>query len=372
MGSLAQTAIILEAKILKNKDFSLLDRYRGRYFLLLSATFALVAMLAFLLWRLSGGNFTTVSFTLWLILPVLISLPVLVLYLSQSIYLAYQAMLFGHFSLYSIAIAASGYYHSPMMVNLFYIPLIALLSGRAKVAVNWSATAVIAVIIFFLCAEFQLPNLLANELSVSSVLWYQWNLIICVVISGILALAYEKTVQVITDVLVKERQYFERDALTDSLTGLANAHQLERVTQSILQEQTALSFIAVDVDHFISINKQYGHHTGDQILQAVAKRLQQAVSRNDIVARLEADHFIILLPKVHEQEDIIAIRKSIEKQLALPVLSKKHELRLEFIIFTHHISQKDKQCLKFYKNAFVEHGAVTVMNTIESEQAHAK
>lgn len=358
---LVKFATALEKRILRRPDFSLLERYRGRYFITMSATFSLMSLVSFLLWLLSGGVFTTASFSLWLVLLLVLIAPVVIFYFSQSIHLAYQSLLIAHFILYLLVISVSGYYHSPMMINLFYIPLIALLSGRAVTVVRWSTLSVVAVIVFFLCEQFQAPPLFSYRYTVSSELWYQWNLITCVLISGILALAYERTVQVITDILVNERQYYERDALTDSLTGLVNGHQLERVTQSILQQMHTLQFIAVDIVDFTNINTTYGHHTGDQVLEAVAKRLLKSVSQHDVVSRLEKDHFIILFPKIKDKEDIKIIKDSLDKQLQLPVLTKKHEIDIECTVLMDNISNVEKNSLKFYKEFFVEQYASTVI-----------
>ncbi len=86
----------------------------------------------------------------------------------------------------------------------------------------------------------------------------------------------------------------------DILTGLPNRALLnQRLRQIVAQaardaQQVACLFL--DFDHFKRINDTLGHDAGDQLLQAVAQRLTNAVRESDTVARLGGDEFVIILP----------------------------------------------------------------------------
>jgi diguanylate cyclase (GGDEF)-like protein len=87
-------------------------------------------------------------------------------------------------------------------------------------------------------------------------------------------------------------------ASTDFLTGLANREafrsELEAIMASADQQET-LSVVCVDLDDFKDVNDRLGHAAGDDLLVAVARRLQSAVRPGDIVARLGGDEFAVLL-----------------------------------------------------------------------------
>lgn len=88
-------------------------------------------------------------------------------------------------------------------------------------------------------------------------------------------------------------------ALHDQLTGLYNRHFLaERAAQSLsamVRHQQELSIVMLDLDHFKKINDFNGHHIGDLVLQAVAKLLQDCFRKEDVVARMGGEEFVILM-----------------------------------------------------------------------------
>lgn len=93
----------------------------------------------------------------------------------------------------------------------------------------------------------------------------------------------------------------------DSLTGLPNrALFRDRLGQAMsrsdrLTQSVALMFL--DLDRFKTINDTLGHEVGDNLLRAVAKRLQTCVRGEDTVARLGGDEFTIILEQIATPED---------------------------------------------------------------------
>jgi diguanylate cyclase (GGDEF)-like protein len=87
-------------------------------------------------------------------------------------------------------------------------------------------------------------------------------------------------------------------ALHDALTGLPNRTLLlERVDHAMLRARRSdacAAVLFVDLDHFKSVNDQYGHSTGDELLVAVAGRLRSVLRPADTLARLSGDEFVIL------------------------------------------------------------------------------
>ncbi|CZF81508.1 putative diguanylate cyclase YdaM [Grimontia celer] len=81
----------------------------------------------------------------------------------------------------------------------------------------------------------------------------------------------------------------------DALTGLANrAHALDKLTQDHDKERD-MHVLFIDLDGFKSVNDQFGHQVGDELLKVVAERLKSSVSRRDFVSRLSGDEFLIAL-----------------------------------------------------------------------------
>jgi len=100
----------------------------------------------------------------------------------------------------------------------------------------------------------------------------------------------------------------------DILTGLPNRSLLnQRLKQILAQAQrdgTQVACLFLDFDHFKRINDTLGHDAGDQLLQAIAQRLTNAVRESDTVARLGGDEFVVVLPGIdpeHGGYEVMAV-----------------------------------------------------------------
>jgi len=96
----------------------------------------------------------------------------------------------------------------------------------------------------------------------------------------------------------------QRAATTDHLTGVLNRRAFElRLAQTALRDDHyPVAAFFVDLDGFKSINDTYGHHVGDEVLTAIAARLQSAVRSCDSVGRLGGDEFAVLCPDLEMAE----------------------------------------------------------------------
>ena len=102
---------------------------------------------------------------------------------------------------------------------------------------------------------------------------------------------------------ISERRAFEEElsrlAVTDSLTGVWNRRQGERLLAADLAESRRygpkLSVLMLDIDHFKEVNDEFGHQAGDQILVELTERLTAQVRATDVLARWGGEEFVILM-----------------------------------------------------------------------------
>ncbi len=108
----------------------------------------------------------------------------------------------------------------------------------------------------------------------------------------------------------------------DPLTGLANRSLLaERVSQAIVRAAHArgqLALLAIDLDRYRLVNESLGHAAGDALLRAVAERLQNALRREDTLARLGGDDFVLLWNGVRSADEAAALAGRIVSILGRP------------------------------------------------------
>lgn len=112
----------------------------------------------------------------------------------------------------------------------------------------------------------------------------------------------EAVVGILADVTERRAMMEEmcRLARTDALTGLWNRGYFMELARRELarakRDDTPLSLLMIDADHFKSINDTYGHDAGDQALRELARILRQGVREVDIPARFGGEEFVALLP----------------------------------------------------------------------------
>jgi len=117
------------------------------------------------------------------------------------------------------------------------------------------------------------------------------------------------------DRLARMAQY---DALTDLPNrALFNDRLLHAMAQA-RRDQGRLALMSIDLDHFKPVNDTHGHHVGDLLLQAVARRMQACVRESDSVGRIGGDEFFILLPVIESADDARTVAEKIRDALSQP------------------------------------------------------
>lgn len=121
------------------------------------------------------------------------------------------------------------------------------------------------------------------------------------------------------------------NTLHDPLTGLPNRTLFsERLGHAITRSKRKPLFhyavLFVDVDRFKIVNDSLGHHAGDELLIAVAKRLTAALRELDTVARLGGDEFAILLEDLAELRDASRVAERIQRDIGRAFNIGSHEI----------------------------------------------
>ncbi|MEP7055297.1 MAG: sensor domain-containing diguanylate cyclase [Actinomycetota bacterium] len=111
-------------------------------------------------------------------------------------------------------------------------------------------------------------------------------------------------------------------ALHDPLTGLPNRvlllDRLESALSRANRHGARVAVMFVDLDDFKAVNDTFGHRAGDQLLVAVARRLEQALRSEDTLTRLAGDEFVVVCERIDAVETIAAIARRVVDTLREP------------------------------------------------------
>ncbi len=120
-------------------------------------------------------------------------------------------------------------------------------------------------------------------------------------------------------------------ATHDGLTGLPNRMLLEdRLQQAcgrLRRERDAVAVMFIDLDGFKSVNDNYGHTVGDQVLVEVANRLRQILRSVDTVARLGGDEFVVFCEGLPE-DDVHEVVRRIHDAVSVPLMVDGEAVRI--------------------------------------------
>ncbi len=133
---------------------------------------------------------------------------------------------------------------------------------------------------------------------------------------------------------VTERKAMEdrlvHQAFHDPLTKLANRSLFRnRVEHGVKRLSRAATYVGVlfcDLDDFKRVNDTLGHAAGDELLVAVAQRLQSCIRRQDTAARLGGDEFAILVEDANDTEEILKIAAATLRAFNQPFLLTEREV----------------------------------------------
>jgi len=111
-------------------------------------------------------------------------------------------------------------------------------------------------------------------------------------------------------------------AYHDGLTALPNRRLLmdrfQQATANADRHRKQVALVFLDLNRFKRINDEFGHSTGDKVLQAVAGRIQAMIRATDTPCRYGGDEFVVMLPDLENAATAADLARKIQERLAYP------------------------------------------------------
>jgi diguanylate cyclase (GGDEF)-like protein len=160
---------------------------------------------------------------------------------------------------------------------------------KAKVVLAVLLTALYVLIDWWL--HRTAPLVVVSSAAIAALRYF--NIACFLMTLGVLAGAHARTVD-------EAEKRLNALASTDVLTGLLNRRRMtvlmhKELAQACI-EKRQMAVMLLDIDHFKTINDQYGHARGDQVILAVGEILRANVRQRDLVARWGGEEFLVLMP----------------------------------------------------------------------------
>ena len=141
----------------------------------------------------------------------------------------------------------------------------------------------------------------------------------------------------------------------DALTGLPTRSLFHDRAQHALarahREEKLVAIMYLDLDHFKSVNDGMGHHVGDELLKAVAKRITSCLRDVDTVSRLGGDEFAVILESIPHIDNATIVAEKILDVMQEPFHVDGHEVHITVSIGITLYPMDDKDLTSLLKDA---------------------
>lgn len=125
---------------------------------------------------------------------------------------------------------------------------------------------------------------------------------------GLVAYLFSSTTQEMEGKLIEYNRKLEKQANTDTLTGLYNRRRTMEYLEKLLHTaDTQISICLCDIDHFKRVNDTYGHNVGDVVLKTISETFQKRLPPDTFVSRWGGEEFLLIFPRLNGDETITAL-----------------------------------------------------------------
>ncbi len=111
----------------------------------------------------------------------------------------------------------------------------------------------------------------------------------------------------------------EQRAFTDPLTGLQNRRSMDEALKRLIRGGDRFAVLHLDLDFFKQVNDTRGHAAGDRVLQAVARVMIDLTRKNDLVARVGGDEFVIILAGLTDRDRPAELADRLIERIERPI-----------------------------------------------------
>ncbi|WKA59201.1 EAL domain-containing protein [Planococcus shenhongbingii] len=139
----------------------------------------------------------------------------------------------------------------------------------------------------------------------------------------------------------------------DALTNLPNLRYFKEVFSDKIRQTEDLAVMFIDLDQFKSLNDTFGHIFGDMLLQEIAKRIEKVIGKENFIARMGGDEFILLLQEVTDEQKMRLVADQILKETEKPLMIEGQEFHVTASIGVSLFGKHGKTIGELMKNADV-------------------
>lgn len=127
---------------------------------------------------------------------------------------------------------------------------------------------------------------------------------------------------------IKREHDLRSKVQTDQLTGLYNRQYMEQAVEDYSHTKGTGMMFCIDLDNFKQVNDTFGHGKGDEVLIQVSNILKTCFHKNDYVARVGGDEFLVFMHPVKGEEDIVNSIHRLLKRFPVVASEGKKEIKV--------------------------------------------
>lgn len=217
-------------------------------------------------------------------------------------------------------------YYNSLNLFAFFILIITTSLGLYQLetlASYWPTLAILA--LYFILPQKQawVVNIIYVCI-LSPIAWYVLEPMIAIrffaVLLGISFFAFSATHEI-----HKQHYLLKEQSVTDILTGLYNRSLLQSSLENAIHQsdrsKTQMAILMFDIDHFKTINDQFGHDIGDSVLKSVGVFLSESFRASDVVFRIGGEEFLALIYNTDKTNSANVAEKLRQEFEGLPLVT---------------------------------------------------